>query len=259
MKQSKDIIKMRRKKLIQIINERKTIENTELAKILDVSLPTLRRDINFLYNEGIIQKKHGTVEAIDSKVVLKSKLVRKKELIAKYAASIVDNDDTIFINSSDTSIKLINYIEPSKFVSVVTNNGKALTFNTLPNIKLILTGGDIKLPKTAMTGEFAIKNVNDVQANKAILGASGFDIKEGMTTANLDEVAVNKAMIKNANKVILCVDSSKLNHVSAFISGRALDFNMLITDTDADKTLIDKLKFMGLECVLVDIDENKFL
>ncbi|WP_282925532.1 DeoR/GlpR family DNA-binding transcription regulator [Helcococcus kunzii] len=258
MKQSKELIDSRRKKALLIINENKSISNKDLAYKLDVSLPTIRRDINYLSKKGLIHKTHGEVQAIDSKVILTTRIEKKKDLIAKYAASLVDNDDTIFINSSDTSIKTIKYVEPSKYISVVTNNGKALKYHTLPNVKIILTGGEIKAPKSAMTGEFAIKNIKGVQANKAFLGASGFHLEEGMTTANIDEVAVNKAMIGNANTVILCVDSSKLNHKSAFISGSVRNFDILITDSDADSAFIDNLTMLGVECILLDIDKEEY-
>ena len=204
--------------------------------------------------KGLLKRRHGGATAIDSSVITASILEKKRELIAKTAATFIEDDDIVFINSSTTSIKTISYIEPSKYVSVITNNGKAIGLHTLPNVKLILTGGETRQPKSAMTGEFALKNIKDVQANKLILGASGFHIKEGITTANIDEVAINKAMIEGAKQVILCIDSSKLNHVSAFVSGVSSDIDILITDTDADEKLIKALELMGIRCVLVDIE-----
>lgn len=258
MKQSKELIDLRRRKALLVINENRTISNSNLAKKLNVSLPTIRRDINYLLDKGLIYKEHGKVHALDSKVITESRIERKKDLIAKIAASLISDDDTVFINSSDTSIKTIKYVDPAKYVSVITNNGNALSYHTLPNVKIIFTGGEIKAPKSAMTGEFCLKNINDVQANKAIMGASGFHLEEGMTTANIDEVAVNKAMIKNSNTVILCVDSSKLNHISAFVSGSVRDFDILITDTDAEKEVIDNLTLLDIECIQVDIDDPEY-
>lgn len=258
MKQSKELIDLRRRKALLVINENRTISNSDLAKKLDVSLPTIRRDINYLLDKGLIYREHGKVHALDSKVITASKIERKKDLIAKIAASLISDDDTVFINSSDTSIKTIKYIDPSKYISVITNNGNALSYHTLPNVKIIFTGGEIKAPKSAMTGEFCLKNIIGVQANKAIMGASGFHLEEGMTTANIDEVAINKAMIKNSNTVILCVDSSKLNHISAFVSGSVRGFDILITDTDADKDIIDNLNLLGIKCIQVDIDDPEY-
>ncbi|MDO5027112.1 MAG: DeoR/GlpR family DNA-binding transcription regulator [Tissierellia bacterium] len=253
MKQSKKTIAQRRKNILLMVKDKKYITVEDLAQNTGVSLPTLRRDLTYLDKKGLLKRKHGGASAIDSKVVTESMIEKKKELIAKTAASLVENDDIIFINSSTTSIKTIAYIEPSKYISVITNNGKAIDLHTLPNIKLILTGGETRQPKAAMTGEFALKNIQNVQANKAILGASGFHIKEGITTANIDEVAINKAMIEASKEVILCVDSSKLNHISAFISGISSDIDTLITDCDADKNFIKSLELMGIRCIQVDI------
>lgn len=254
MKQSNEIIEKRRNAILVIINEHKELSNVDLAKMVDVSLPTIRRDINYLEKKGLIKKYHGRVCSIGTDELRSSIIEKKQNIIAKTAASLVDNDDIIFINSSKTSIKTIEYIEPSTYVSVITNNGKALSLHVLPNVKLVLTGGETKAPKSAMTGEFALKNIINVQANKAILGASGFHIAEGMTTANLDEVAINKYMIQNTNTVILCIDSSKLNHKSAFISSEVTDIDIIITDSDADQKLIEQFEMLGIKCIVVDYE-----
>lgn len=258
MKQKKDVIEERRKKIYLKIKENDYISIQDLSESIGVSLPTLRRDLNFLDEKGLINRKHGGAEATDSKKIIESQLEKKKDLIAKAASTLIDNDDTIFINSSGTSIKCIQYIEPSKYVSVITNNGRALNYHTLPNVKLIMTGGETRPPKSAMTGEFAQKNLEKVQANKLFLGASGFHLIEGITTANIDEVPINKIMLKNASKVILCADSSKLNHISAFKSGSINDIDILITDKDADKNIIEALELANIRCILVDVDDNSF-
>ena len=256
MKQSKEVIDSRRNKLLLILKEKKTLTVEELAQEVKVSLPTLRRDLAYLSDKGLINRYHGGANATDSRDLLSSRLKMKKDLIAKTAAGLIENDEIIFMNSAATGIRAIEYIEPSKYVSVITNNGKALQLHTLPNVKLIITGGETRQPKSAMTGEFALNNVKRVQANKLIMGASGFHIDEGITTANIDEVAINKAMIKGASEVILCVDSSKLNHVSAFISGAVEDVDILITDVEADPELIKEFKARGLKVILVDIDQD---
>lgn len=254
MKQSKKTIENRRKNILLLVKEKKHISVEDLSKYTKVSLPTLRRDLTFLDKQGLLKRNHGGASAIDSSIITASIIEKKRDAIAKMAASLIADDDIVFINSSTTSIKTISYIEPSKYVSVITNNGKAIGLHTLPNVKLILTGGETRQPKSAMTGEFAIKNIKNVQANKLILGASGFHIKEGITTANIDEVAINKTMIECAKEVILCIDSSKLNHVSAFVSGVSSDIDILITDTDADVQVIRALDLMGIRCILVDIE-----
>lgn len=180
MKKSKEFIKIRRKNLLLIINEKKKVSNVDLASELNISLPTLRRDIDYLLKKGLILKSHGYVQAMDTKYIFTTSLEKKRNAIAKYAATLINNDDTIFINSSETSIKTLQYIDPSKYVSVITNNGNVLNTHTLPNVKIILTGGEVKFPKPAMIGEFALKNIITVQANKAFLGTSGFHLEYGI-------------------------------------------------------------------------------
>lgn len=257
MKQKKSVIDARRRKIIQHIHERGYTSVEKLARLFDISEPTVRRDLTAIEKLGLIVRVHGGAQAAPSEHRIASLLEQKRSAIAKTAASLVHDEDILFVNSSLTALETLQYIEPNKFVTVITNNGKAIEKNTPPNIKLMLTGGETRPPKSAMTGEFATNNLTRVQATKSILGASGLDLTEGITTAIIDEVAINKLMLSdNYSKCkILLVDSSKLDHVNAFVSGSLKDIDTLITDSDADPSFVQAIKDLGITVILAHTDD----
>lgn len=93
-----------------------------------------------------------------------------RDLIARYAASLVEDGDTIFINTSSNALKLIAYVK-SQNVTVITNNGKAINHEKADGVSIILTGGELRYPKEAMVGDFALRNLQNILPKKPLWGA----------------------------------------------------------------------------------------
>ena len=106
------------------------------------------------------------------KTIVDSTYNQKKHIIAKYAADLIDDGDTIFINSSSTALLILQYLG-NKRVYVVTNNGKALQSTIGSNVELVLTGGQVYERKQSLVGEFATYILSKITADKCFLGVSG--------------------------------------------------------------------------------------
>ena len=111
-------------------------------------------------------------------------LIIQKHILAKYAADLINDGDTIFINSSSTALLILEYLG-NKRVYVVTNNGKALQSTIGPNIELVLTGGQVYERKQSLVGEFATYILSKITANKCFLGVSGISSDSGISTSVL--------------------------------------------------------------------------
>jgi DeoR/GlpR family transcriptional regulator of sugar metabolism len=108
---------------------------------------------------------------------------------------------------------------------------------------LVFTGGELRIPKEAMVGDFAMNNLNMVTASKCFLGCNGVNAKEGVTTAVLQEATINNLMLTRVNgpRYILA-DKSKIGRRLNFIYGQLKDITSLITDTEAPATIIEELR-----------------
>lgn len=240
------IANQRKSNILSLLKVKGEMSVQELAEHFNVSALTIRRDITQLAKEGV-QRYHGGARFSSNSTM------QRQLAIAKAAARKIRDNDIVFINSSSTALLVLSQIE-NKYFTAITNNGKALSLSIDPRIHLVLCGGDISFPKEALTGEFATSNVSKVTATRCIMGISGISTEVGLSTENLAEVAVNKAMLGHtAKEKIIVADSSKINHKSAFSSGDLSDIDTLITDSQADSDFIEQLQQMGINVIIADV------
>lgn len=260
MKNSKSILEIRRNKIFKQLQEAGTVKVDDLVEELKVSALTIRRDLDYLAAKNLAERFYGGA-SLSTKILNTSSLILNKDnqnyalhkhAIAKKAAEFVEDGDTLFINTSSTALLLIKYIR-NKHVNIITNNGKAIFMDHDPNVLIVLSGGELRIPKESMTGEFAINNLSKVTATKSFIGVSGITPETGITTAILPEVAINEIMISRVTgPTFIMADSSKIGKESTFVSGKIDQLNYLITDTDADPQAVTRLKGKGLRVIQVE-------
>jgi len=254
MKNNRTFIENRRKKIIEALERHGSIKVEALSEELHASPLTIRRDLDQLEQLGLIERHYGGAtlrEKTSVQGLSGSDNTLHKHAIAQRAAQFVADGDTIFINSSSTALLMLKYIT-SKMVTVITNNGKTIFHDSRDDINIVLTGGELRTPKEAMVGEFALNNLNRVTAVKSFLGCSGLTSEEGFTTAAMHEVAINQLMLSRVTgKRYILADHTKIGRKHSFISGSPDQISCIITDTEADKTVLDSLAALGIEIIQV--------
>lgn len=265
MKKTQSIVSKRRERILNYLKSNETINTNELAEVLNISPLTLRRDLQVLDEEGLIVRYYGGAKLADSSddfisnvtndlkcTDTHSDLTKKKETIAKYAADLVNDGDTIFINSSSTALLILEYLG-NKRVNIVTNNGKALNSTIGPNIELVLTGGLVYERKQSLVGEFSTYILSKITADKCFLGVSGIAADSGIGTSVLQETLINHEMINRCNgNVYVLADSSKVGKHSNFSSGDINEISHLITDNDISENEIKELEDKGVKVISLD-------
>lgn len=267
MKKAKGIVSKRRERILNYLKSNKTINTNEAAKKLNISPLTLRRDLQALDDEGLIIRYYGGAKiSPDSENNLSGKensqhdksmleLTNKKYAIAKYAADLVKDGDTIFINSSSSALLILEYLG-DKRVNVITNNGKALNSTIGPNIVLVLTGGQVYERKQSLVGDFATYILTKITADKCFLGVSGIAADSGISTSVLQETLINHEMIKHCSgPVYVLADSSKVGRHHNFSSGDIHEISHLITDSNITEISINEFQNKGV--TVIPIDYNK--
>lgn len=237
MKVNYKIVQKRRDDLMMLIQKLGDVSMKQLSNEFSISDITIRRDLQYWEDRGAIIRYHGGAKIVQHMINHNNTNFtndRYKHAIAKKAASYIEENDTIFINTSSTALLVLEYIK--KRCIVITNNAKALLSKHDPNVTLILTGGELRFPKEAMVGDFVLNNLSRVIANKCFLGCSGISATEGVTSAIFNETAVNKAMIKKTQgKVFVLCDYTKVGAKHSFIYADIEKINYLITDINADE------------------------
>ncbi len=255
MKRHKSIVDSRRRQILLALEENETVKVDELAKQLNVSSLTIRRDLEYYEEQNLVERFYGGAMLVNQLVARNKPSLNfalAKHAIACKAAEFIEEGDTIFLNTSSTALLLLKYLK-NKRVTVITNNGKAIFSEKGPNISVVLSGGELREPKEAMVGEFAINNLSRVTATKSVIGCSGITAESGITTAVLQEVAINELMLNRvANQRIILADHSKIGRNHSFISGSIELVSILITDTLADKEAVEKIKSKGVRVIQVE-------
>lgn len=250
MKMNKEVVEARRKSIMQKIQANGSVTVDELAKKLKVAPMTIRRDLQYWEDRGAVVRFYGGARLVQTFVEDgEDNNEPYKHAIAKYAAQFVEENDTIFINTSSTALLILHYIK-NKHVTAITNNANAVFVDYDPRISVVLSGGELRIPKESMVGDFALNNINRVTANKCFLGCSGFDIEAGMCTAILQEVSINETMIKRCDgPVFMLADSTKLGKTHQFSVADISAFQYLITDQRASEEQIAEFEEKNVQTI----------
>ncbi|KAA9233759.1 DeoR/GlpR family DNA-binding transcription regulator [Aerococcus mictus] len=267
MKNSIKNIKNRHKNIEELLKSSSThsLQVIELAKKCDVSTMTIRRDLKKLEKMGIVKRHHGYTSLninyqFNDNSPINSNIEKIKISIGDMAAKFVKNGDTVFINTSSTALYSLDSLS-DKSITIMTNNLRIHEQIHKEAINqgssAILTGGELRLPKEALTGQIAEEAISKVIANIAIVGCSGFSVENGITTSNANESKINRLMIeKTSDLVILVADYRKINNDSNFFVCESNKIDILITDEFCDSNTIRKIEESGIQVIEVTVDSN---
>lgn len=226
---AKSFVNKRREEIVKLLREDDEVAVADLAERFGTSPLTIRRDLDYLQEQGILLRSYGAARLTDASGLRRE---QAKQSIARCAAGLIEDGDTVFINTSSTALAVIDFIS-ARGVTVVTNNGRVLGKTIPSNITVILTGGEIRVPKWSMTGDFALDTIGQIQGTKSILGCSGISVQRGLTTIVAQEMRINALMFEKSEQHIVVVDSSKLGKDSSFKYGDIDQIDTLITDRAA--------------------------
>lgn len=260
MKNSYTNINHRREAILQLLED--TVDNTldvnSIASEMNVSAMTIRRDLNILEDMGKIIREHGGAKLNENQQVegqtYNSSLEKIKALIAEQAAKYIENNNTLFINSSSTALSTINFLN-DKTLTVVTNNLRINKDKVNPSTSILLPGGEIRYPKEALVGDLCVSNLSNIHADITVIGCSGISAEKGLSTNNIHESRVNNVMINNATKlVIVTADYRKIGSDSSFIVSDLSNIDILITDIYANPEAIRGIEDAGVIVIQISAE-----
>lgn len=247
MKRERAYVDGRRNQIMELLRRNPRVMVDDLAERLGVSVITIRRDLQYLEDEGLLTRFYGGAKVNEEAAAQIDEVALYRELIARYAAALIEDGDTIFINTSSNALEVIRYTACEN-VTVITNNGKAINHDRGDGVSVILTGGELRYPKEAMVGDFAVRNLQDIFAKKAFVGCSGISAQTGVTTEIANEVNINQLMIEHAMQdVYILADHTKIGRSSSFTSCGIDRVKHLITDEKAPEEEIELLRAQGVD------------
>ena len=221
------------------INENQKINAQELAEILDISIDTVRRDLNDLNQKGLIKKVYGGAFSVRTKTsnIFEIHIANqdKKNIIARKAISLLTYGQVIIISGGTTNLEFSKLIPLNLIATIYTYSLPiAMQLSQHPNIDLIFIGG--KLQKNAMVtiGIDVIKILSKIKADICFMGVSSINSDLGLTEMGYEVSMVKKAMFKASDKVVAMVTSEKLATKTPHFVCEINQLHTIITDLHKD-------------------------
>ena len=199
-------------KIIQIISESGSVQVEELAKVLDVSLMTIRRDLEKLKQDGIIERFHGgaVIKREVSYVEKKTLQIEAKLSIAEKCAEFVRKGDTVFLDAGTTTYEIAKKIQTIPNITVITNDLEIARLLIDSEVHLILCGGNVQKSTGSMLGPFANQMMMDIRTEIAFLGAMSIDNDYNVLTPTLNKAVLKRTVCKNSSRAYLAVGQYKV-------------------------------------------------
>ena len=230
--------------IMQRLHANSVVKVHELSKELKVSESTIRRDISDLASSGYLKKVFGgamlmdhpgsTSVSIEMDVASKSSIrIPEKKSIAQFAATLINDNDFVFLDAGTTTGLMIDYLK-NRNATYVTNGLMHALRLSAKGLKAYILAGQPKAVTEAVAGSLAVESLRRYDFSKCFIGANGVDLERGLTTPDLEESVVKAEAIKRSYMPYILVASSKFGIVSS-VSFAALENCCIITDGVVDQ------------------------
>jgi len=225
-----------------------SVEN--LSKDLDVSLVTIRRDLDSLEKQGLLRRTHGGAVSIEplfyepfrndrSFQAQVERFADEKRRIGRAAAALIEDGEIIALTPGTTTTEVIRGLPHNRKITVVTSTvNVAMELSKRKDLDVFVTGGHLRGDWFSLVGPTASQSLSHLLIRTVFLGADGIDAKWGLSCFNADEAQLNSSMAKHAQRKIAVVDHSKFGVVAGWRICPSTDIDILITDSGATDEMI---------------------
>lgn len=248
----------RRERIRQLIATRHEASVSELAKLLGASPSTIRRDLERLEEEGLLERRHGGAVAAGGAPAAPEPPVlqrageqaAEKRRIAQAAAGLIRDSETVFISGGTTTAEVAGLLRGRQGLTVLTNAlNIAQPLLDDPHITLVIVGGLVRRSEMSLVGPLAQQAARNLRADKVVMSVRGIHPQFGLTNDDLLETETDRAILECAPEVVVVADHSKLGRVAPSLVAPASAMSTLVTDCAAPAKTLNALRELGVHIV----------
>lgn len=246
----------RKLKILEMLKDAEKVTVTQVSELLNVSSATIRKDLQDLENEHLLRRTHGgairvSKSSFEIEPNKRDENSEVKQAIAREALKLVDDGDTIAIDTGSTCMEFAKLLGSRHNLRIVTNDLKiAVLLDQYEDITIYFIGGVIRKHYNCTVGSFGLEPFRQLAVDKAFIGTNSLSLARGATTPDLNQAEIKKMMISVSDKVILLCGSQKIGQNSFVTFAELPEIDTLITDSAIGQTVMDKLVENGLEVIL---------
>ena len=249
--------------ILETLMKHESIPVSNLSMLLDVSAVTIRKDLSELEKNSKLYRSHGRAILIDPyinnrSIIEKENLARyEKAQIGQLASSLITKDDSIIIASGTTVLAMARCIKPIHRLTVISASLKVSELlGANEAIDLIQLGGTLRTSSLSVVGKYAENALQGFSCSKLFIGVDGIDLDFGITTTDMRESDLNRAMMRTAQKTIVLADSSKFRRRGFSKIADIEDIDVIITDSNIPDKIAQAIEDRGIEIKIVNVSDN---
>jgi DeoR family fructose operon transcriptional repressor len=242
----------RHQQILAVARREGRVDVAGLARDLDVTPETVRRDLTALERHGLLRRVHGgaiPVERLGIEPGLADRegvLAGEKERIAKAALDELPDGGSVILDAGTTTVRLAELLPTDRELTVVTHALPVATVvATRTNLTLHLVGGTVRGRTLAAVGDWALRSLADIHADVAFVGTNGLTVEHGLTTPDLAEAAVKRALVASARRTVVLADHSKFGRTDLARVAPLAAVDAVVTDSGVEPELADEIEAAG--------------
>ncbi len=249
----------RHSKILDLLEEKKSISVNALSNILDTSTVTIRKDLKLLETKRLLFRNHGGASLdnpyVNDRSVNEKEFINTSEKMAigSGAAKMVQNEQYIILASGTTILAMTKFINPLKKLTVVTSAlNVALALTNKENVEVLQLGGYIRPTSYSVIGHYSEMILKETACSKLFMSVDGLDLEYGLSTSNALEAHLNQQMIASAKEIIVLVDSTKFGKKSFGKICGIEQVDHIITDKNIFPEVVKRIKALGIDLTICD-------
>lgn len=251
----------RHKYILDTLNKRGFVRITDVANELGVTKVTIRKDVKILESKGLLYKVHGSARPAnphvsDLDVHVKDTINRDaKRAIARRAVALLDDVDSVIVASGSTIYAFAEEIcsRTWRHLNIVTPFLRlGVLLNDVENVNVVQLGGAVHRKSLSVSGEEAIRALDDCRCSKVFFGVDGIDIDHGVTTSTIEEARLTRRMMAAASQTIVLADSSKFGQRGFGRIGSLEDIDVIVTEAELPEQMAAALEEAGVDVIVVE-------
>ena len=251
------MLQERRSEIIEKIRSKRMVKVAELVDEYQVSIETIRRDLEYLESAGYLRRVYGGAVAdglYGQEPLYSNRKVAnydEKRAIGIKAAELIGDGDTLFIDVGTTTLEVVKNLSGKKNLTVITNATLiAHEMIQYQNCSVIVLGGELRSGELSVSGHISEDNLERFFANKLIMGVGGISLHSGYTDYHINEANVRRRMIERSDKIIAVADYSKFGVTAMNCVCPVTRVEKLVTDWSIQKETLNAFREHGIDVIV---------
>jgi len=240
------LMEERRELILEELMKEGAVHVSKLAEKYSVTYETVRKDLTYLENKGLLVKSHGGA-TLKQNAIEHSFQVREKEnaqykkMIAQKALEIIPDNSSIIIGTGSTTLELAQLLASKSGYKIFTDSIPVASLLIKSKNQVFLFGGELRERSSSVFGGWTVSQINQIQVDLCFLGTDGFSNLDGPTSPSSSDVFVDQAIINHSEKRYILGDYTKFERKSLYKICDWSEITALITNKEAEESALNKL------------------